>query len=397
MTKLIYLDHAATTYVKPQVLDVMLPYFTEHFGNPSSLHAVGRDAHKAIDAARTAIAKAIGARPEEICFTGGGSESDNMALKGVAEAYAKKGNHIITTAIEHHAILHTCEWLEKNRGCEVTYLPVDAEGKVTAEQVEAAIRPNTILISVMAANNEIGTLEPIKEIGAVAKKHGILFHTDAVQAVGAIPIDVNEMNVDLLSLTAHKFYGPKGIGALYIRKGVRVPSLIHGGAQERNRRAGTENLAGIVGLGKAIELATGRLEESSNRLIRLRDKLIDGLLERIPYSRLNGHRTDRLPNNVNLCFRYIEGESLLLRLDMEGIEGSSGSACTSGSLDPSHVLLAIGLPHEVAHGSLRLTLGDGTTEEDIDYVLDTLPGIVKTLREMSPLYDEAITNGTLGK
>ena len=396
MTKTIYLDHAATTYVKPQVLDAMLPYFTEHFGNPSSLHAVGRDAFRAIDSARAAVAKAIGAKPEEICFTGGGSESDNMALKGVAEAYAKKGNHIITTAIEHHAILHTCEWLEKNRGCEVTYLPVDENGKVTAEQVEAAIRPNTILISVMAANNEIGTLEPIREIGAVAKKHGILFHTDAVQAVGAIPIDVNDIQADLLSLTAHKFYGPKGIGALYIRKGVKIPPLIHGGAQERNRRAGTENLAGIAGLGKAITLATENLSENAARISALRDKLIDGLLREIPYSRLNGHRTDRLPNNVNLCFRYIEGESLLLRLDMEGIEGSSGSACTSGSLDPSHVLLAIGLPHEIAHGSLRLTLGDGTTEEDIDYVLEKLPGIVKTLREMSPLYDEALKSGTLG-
>ncbi len=383
----VYMDHAATTYVKPQVFEAMRPYFTETFGNPSSLHSFGREAASAVERAREQVAGAIGAAsPQEICFTAGGSESDNMILRGIAEAYAKKGNHIITTNIEHHAVLHTCQWLEK-QGVEVTYLPVDEYGRVTAEQVEAAIRDNTILISIMFANNEIGTVEPIAEIGAVARKHGVIFHTDAVQAVGALPIDVQKMNIDALSLSGHKFYGPKGIGALYIRKGVRVPPLIHGGAQERGRRAGTENLAGIVGLGAAIELATAHLAESAERLTRLRDKLIAGILASIPESRLNGDPVNRLPNNFNMCFRYIEGESLLLSLDLMGIAGSSGSACTSGSLDPSHVLLAIGLPHEIAHGSLRLTLGDGTTEEDVDYVLQELPAIVQRLREMSPLYE----------
>lgn len=383
----VYLDHAATTYVKPQVLEAMTPYFTEYFGNASSNHTYGHEAHAGMEKAREQVRKAINAQlPQEICFTGGGSESDNMVLKGIAEAYAKKGNHIITTAIEHHAILHSCEWLEKNRGCEVTYLPVDAEGRVTPEQVEAAIKPNTILVSVMFANNEIGTLEPIREIGEVCHKHGVLFHTDAVQAVGAVPVDVQAMNIDLLSMSAHKFYGPKGVGVLYIKKGVRMPSLIHGGAQERGRRAGTDNVPGMVGLGAAIELAVRNMPESAKRIAALRDKLMKGILERVPECRVNGSLTDRLPNNLNICFRYIESESILLGLDLEGIACSSGSACNSGSLDPSHVLLAIGLTHEQANGALRLTLGDGTTEEDIDYVLEKLPPVIERLRRMSPLY-----------
>ncbi len=383
----VYLDHAATTYVKPQVLEAMTPYFTEYFGNASSNHTYGHEAHAGMEKAREQVRKAINAQlPQEICFTGGGSESDNMVLKGIAEAYAKKGNHIITTAIEHHAILHSCEWLEKNRGCEVTYLPVDAEGRVTPEQVEAAIKPNTILVSVMFANNEIGTLEPIREIGEVCHKHGVLFHTDAVQAVGAVPVDVQAMNIDLLSMSAHKFYGPKGVGVLYIKKGVRMPSLIHGGAQERGRRAGTDNVPGMVGLGAAIELAVKNMPESAKRIAALRDKLMKGILERVPECRVNGSLTDRLPNNLNICFRYIESESILLGLDLEGIACSSGSACNSGSLDPSHVLLAIGLTHEQANGALRLTLGDGTTEEDIDYVLEKLPPVIERLRRMSPLY-----------
>lgn len=383
----VYLDHAATTYVKPQVLEAMTPYFTEYFGNASSNHTYGHEAHAGMEKAREQVRKAINAQlPQEICFTGGGSESDNMVLKGIAEAYAKKGNHIITTAIEHHAILHSCEWLEKNRGCEVTYLPVDAEGRVTPEQVEAAIKPNTILVSVMFANNEIGTLEPIREIGEVCHKHGVLFHTDAVQAVGAVPVDVQAMNIDLLSMSAHKFYGPKGVGVLYIKKGVRMPSLIHGGAQERGRRAGTDNVPGMVGLGAAIELAVKNMPESARRIAALRDKLMKGILERVPECRVNGSLTDRLPNNLNICFRYIESESILLGLDLEGIACSSGSACNSGSLDPSHVLLAIGLTHEQANGALRLTLGDGTTEEDIDYVLEKLPPVIERLRRMSPLY-----------
>ena len=383
----VYLDHAATTYVKPQVLEAMTPYFTEYFGNASSNHTYGHEAHAGMEKAREQVRKAINAQlPQEICFTGGGSESDNMVLKGIAEAYAKKGNHIITTAIEHHAILHSCEWLEKNRGCEVTYLPVDAEGRVTPEQVEAAIKPNTILVSVMFANNEIGTLEPIREIGEVCHKHGVLFHTDAVQAVGAVPVDVQAMNIDLLSMSAHKFYGPKGVGVLYIKKGVRMPSLIHGGAQERGRRAGTDNVPGMVGLGAAIELAVRNMPESAKRIAALRDKLMKGILERVPECRVNGSLTDRLPNNLNICFRYIESESIWLGLDLEGIACSSGSACNSGSLDPSHVLLAIGLTHEQANGALRLTLGDGTTEEDIDYVLEKLPPVIERLRRMSPLY-----------
>ncbi len=387
----IYLDNAATTAVSPEVLETMLPYFTEHFGNPSSVHATGRDARKAIENARRQVAAAIGAAsPQEIYFTAGGSESDNWAIKGAAFQNRKKGNHIITTAIEHHAVLHTCKWLER-QGFEVTYLPVDAEGFVTAEQVERAITDQTILISIMAANNEIGTLEPIAEIGRVARAHKILFHTDAVQAVGAIPLDVQAMNIDMLSMSGHKFHGPKGIGALYIRKGVRIDTLIHGGAQERGQRAGTENLAGIVGMGKAIEIATTDLDAKAAKTSVLRDRLMNGILERIPDVRVNGPRERRLPNNVNVSVRYIEGESMLLRLDLAGIAASSGSACTSGSLDPSHVLLAIGLPHEVAHGSLRMTLGSDSTQDEVDRVLEVLPGIVSDLRSMSVLNRDTST------
>ena len=380
----IYLDNAATTAVSPEVLEAMLPYFTQCFGNPSSIHSTGRDARRAVDAARRQVAGAIGAQPQEIYFTAGGSESDNWAIKGTAFARRNKGNHIITSAIEHHAVLHTCAWLEK-QGFEVTYLPVDEFGRVRVEDVEKAITDKTILITIMAANNEIGTIQPIEEIGRLAHDKGILFHTDAVQAIGARPIDVNAMHIDMLSMSGHKFHGPKGIGALYIRKGVKIDQYLHGGAQERGQRAGTENLAGIVGMGKAIEIATQHLEENARRLTALRDKLIDGILAEIPDVRLNGHRTQRLPNNVNVSVRYVEGEALLLRLDLAGIAGSSGSACTSGSLDPSHVLLAIGLLHEIAHGSLRLSLGTDTTEAEIDEVLDKLPGIVKNLRDMSPL------------
>ena len=388
----IYMDNAATTAVSPEVLQAMLPYFTDIYGNPSSIHSTGRDARRAVDAARKQVAAAIGAQPTEIYFTAGGSESDNWAIKGTAFAKRAKGNHIITSQIEHHAVLHTCAWLEK-QGFEVTYLPVDEFGRVRVEDVEKAITDKTILISIMAANNEIGTLQPITEIGKLAKSRGILFHTDAVQAMGAIPIDVNAMNIDMLSMSGHKFHGPKGIGVLYVRKGVHPDIFMHGGAQERGQRAGTENLAGIVGIGKAIELATQNLEANAARMSRLRDKLIDGILAEIPAVRLNGHRTERLPNNVNVSIRYIEGEAMLLRLDLAGIAGSSGSACTSGSLDPSHVLLAIGLPHEIAHGSLRLSLGTDTTEEQVDEVLRVLPGIVKDLRAMSVLNAETSTLG----
>ena len=382
--KRIYMDNAATTAVLPEVVDAMLPYFTQHYGNPSSIHAIGRDARRALDAARTSVAASIGAQPQEIYFTSGGTESDNWALKGAAFAGRKKGNHIITSAIEHHAVLHPCQWLEK-QGFEVTYLPVDENGLVSPQSVADAIRDNTILISIMAANNEIGTIQPIAEIGRIAREKRILFHTDAVQAVGAIPVDVNAWNVDMLSLSGHKFHGPKGVGALYIRKGVRIDSLLAGGAQERGQRATTENLPGIVGLAKALEIAVAHMEENSARLIHMRDRLIKGLLSSIPDTRLNGHPTLRLPNNVNVSVRYIEGEAQLLRLDLQGICGSSGSACTSGSLDPSHVLLAIGLSHEIAHGSLRLTLGIDNTEEDVDYVLSVMPEIVQNLREMSAL------------
>lgn len=380
----IYLDNAATTAVSPEVVEAMLPYFSQVYGNASSIHGPGREAKRAMEAARRQVANALNAAvPQEIYFTAGGSESDNWAIKGAA---LEKGcGHIITTAIEHHAVLHTCQWLEK-QGFQVTYLPVDEYGRVTAAQVEEALRPDTILVSVMAANNEIGTLQPIGEIGALCREKGVLFHTDAVQAVGAIPIDVQAMHIDLLSLSAHKLHGPKGVGALYIRKGVKLDRLIHGGAQERGFRAGTENVPGIVGLGKAIEIAHANLAENTARMTALRDRLIEGVMARIPEVSLNGHPTHRLPNNVNLSFRYIEGEALLLRLDLAGVAGSSGSACTSGTLDPSHVLLAIGLPHEIAHGSLRLSLGTDTADADIEAVLRILPPIVEDLRNMSALY-----------
>lgn len=381
----VYLDNAATTALSPRVLEAMLPYFTQYYGNPSSVHAFGREAKQGLDKARDQVAKALNCEPSEVIFTGCGTESDNTVLLGVAQRYGDKGKHIITTNVEHHAILHTCEYLEK-QGYSVTYLPVDQDGLVTAEQVAAAIRPDTILVSIMFANNEVGTIMPIQEIGAVCKEKGVLFHTDAVQAVGHIPVDVQAMHIDMLSLSAHKFHGPKGVGALYCRKGIRLPSYIMGGAQEKGRRAGTENVAGIVGLGAAIQLATEQLEENRAKMTALRDRLMTGIQTRISEVKLNGHPTNRLPNNVNFSFKYIEGESILLMLDMNGIAASSGSACTSGSLDPSHVLLALGLPHEIAHGSVRLTLGDETTEEDIDYTIDVLEKTVARLRAMSPLY-----------
>ncbi len=389
MSKRIYLDNAATTQVRPEVLEEMLPYFTEHYGNPAAIYSFASEAGHAVAHARQTVADVIGANKDEIYFTGGGSESDNWALKATAEAYSSKGKHIITSTIEHHAILHTAEWLEK-QGYEVTYVPVDENGTVKLDALEAAIRPDTILISIMAANNEIGTIQPLKEIGAIAKKHGVLFHTDAVQAYAHIPIDVNEMNIDMLSASGHKIGGPKGIGLMYIRKGVKIRSFIHGGAQERSRRAGTHNVPGIVGMGKAAQIAVRDMDQISDYESQLRDHLIERVLAEIPYTRLNGHRTNRLPNNANFCFRFIEGESLLILLDQAGIYGSSGSACTSGSLDPSHVLLAIGLPHEIAHGSLRLTLSDATTLEDIDYTVDKLKEIIERLRGMSPLYEDFI-------
>ena len=387
--KLIYMDNAATTPVKPEVLDAMLPYFTEKFGNPSSIYSISSENKKAITDAREVIAKTINTTPENIYFTAGGSESDNWALKATADAYASKGKHIITTKIEHHAILHTCEYLE-TKGFEITYLDVDENGLVKLDELTAAIRPDTILISVMFANNEIGTIEPIAEIGKIAHDHGVLFHTDAVQAFGHIPIDVEEMNIDMLSASGHKINGPKGIGVMYIRKGVKIRSFIHGGAQERKRRAGTHNVPGIVGIGTAAKLAKENMAERSAKEIALRDHLIERVLKEIPYTRLNGHRTDRLPNNANFCFRFIEGESMLILLDQAGICGSSGSACTSGSLDPSHVLLAIGLPHEIAHGSLRLTLSEKNTMEEIDYTVDELKKIIERLRGMSPLYEDFV-------
>ena len=384
--KTTYMDYSATTYVKPEVLDAMMPFFTEKFGNPSSFYGISRETKMAVDNARAQVAKAINCDPNEVYFTGGGSEADNWAIKGIATAHMKKGNHIITTKIEHHAVLHTCEFLEKF-GFEVTYLDVNEEGFIDLKQLESAITDKTILVSIMFANNEIGTIQPIKEIGALCREKKVLVHTDAVQAVGSVPVDVKEMNIDLLSLAGHKLYGPKGIGALYIRRGIRIDNLIHGGGQERGRRAGTENIPGVVGLGKAIELATENIEENRARLTVLRDKLIDGILERIPYARLNGPRGDkRLPGNSNISFEFIEGESILLSLDFEGICASSGSACTSGSLDPSHVLLAIGLPHEKAHGSLRTTLGAASTEEDVEKLLNELPPIIERLRNMSPLW-----------
>ncbi len=387
MGKYIYMDNAATTPVKKEVLEEMIPYFTEKYGNPSSVYSLGNMSKRAIEASREKVAKAINADKREIFFTGGGSEADNWAIKGIAFGNKQKGNHIITTKIEHHAILHTCEYLQKN-GFDVTYLDVDEYGMIDLEQLKNAITDKTILISIMFANNEIGTIQPIKEIGEIAKEKNIYFHTDAVQAIGHIKIDVKELNIDLLSMSAHKFYGPKGIGALYIRQGVKIDPLISGGGQERNRRAGTENVPAIVGMGKAIELAYENMDEHNERLIKLRDSLIQKIESNITYVRLNGHPVKRLPGNVNMCFRFIEGESLLLSLDMEGIAGSSGSACTSGSLDPSHVLLAIGLPHEIAHGSLRLSLGDFNTEDEIDYVVEKLIKIVDRLRMMSPLYEK---------
>ena len=383
----VYLDNAATTKVLPEVVEAMLPYYTEYYGNPSGFHGFAREAHKGLDESRRIVAKCLNAaEPSEIVFTGGGSEGDNMILRGAARAYFKKGKHFITTAIEHHAVLHTLGAMEAEGIAEVTFLPVDKDGLVTPEQVKEAIRPDTVLVSVMFANNEVGTIEPIKEIGAVCREAGVLFHTDAVQAAGHIPIDVQEMNIDLLTLTAHKFHGPKGVGAVYIRKGVRIPALVQGGAQENRKRAGTENVPGIVGLAKALEYQTEHLKENSEKVTALRERLINGIEEKIPYVELNGHRTKRLPNNVNFCLRYIESESVLLWLDMNGIAASSGSACTSGSLDPSHVLLAMGVSHEAANGSLRLTLSEFTTEQEIDYVLEVLPEIAQRLRDMSPIY-----------
>ena len=387
--KLIYMDNAATTPVKPEVLDAMLPYFTEKFGSPSSIYSISSENKKAITDAREVIAKTINTTPENIYFTAGGSESDNWALKATADAYASKGKHIITTKIEHHAILHTCEYLE-TKGFEITYLDVDENGLVKLDELTAAIRPDTILISVMFANNEIGTIEPIAEIGKIAHEHGVLFHTDAVQAYTQVPIDVEAMNIDMMSTSGHKINGPKGLGFLYIRKGVKIKSFIHGGAQERHRRAGTENVTGIIGLAKAAEIATANMKERTAEEIKVRDHLIERIEKEIPYAKLNGDRVKRLPNNVNFSFQFVEGESMLILLDSKGICASSGSACTSGSLDPSHVLLAIGLPHEIAHGSLRLTISDQITMEDADYVVDNLKEIVNHLREMSPLYEDFI-------
>lgn len=388
--KVIYLDHAATTATRPEVLEAMLPYFTENYGNPSSIYELGSKNKQIVTESREIIGKALGTDAQNIYFTAGGSEADNWALVATAEALKNKGNHIITSKIEHHAILHTCEYLEKERGFEVTYVDVDEHGILKLDELKKAIRPTTILITVMFANNEIGTIQPVKEIGAIAHEHGILFHTDAVQAFGQIPIDVDAMNIDMLSGSGHKLNGPKGIGFLYIRKGVKIRSFIHGGAQERKRRAGTENVPGIVGLGKAVEIAVRTMDERIKKETELRDYLIGRILKEIPYTRLNGDSEKRLPNNANFSFQFIEGESLLIMLDMAGICGSSGSACTSGSLDPSHVLLAIGLPHEIAHGSLRLTLGEDNTKEEMDYVVEKVKGIVERLRSMSPLYEDFI-------
>lgn len=385
----IYLDNAATTKTSQEVVDAMIPYFTENYGNPSSIYELGARSKEAITDAREQIAQVIGAKTEEIYFTAGGTEADNWALKAAYEAYKGKGNHIITTSIEHHAVLHTCQYLEK-QGAEVTYLKVDENGLIDLDELEKAIRPDTILISVMFANNEIGTIEPVEEIGLIAKEHGILFHTDAVQAFGQVPIHVDEMNIDMLSASGHKVNGPKGIGFLYIRKGVKIRSFVHGGAQERKRRAGTENVPAIVGLGAAAKRAAQTMEARAAKETELRDYMIGRVLEEIPYVKLNGDPAKRLPNNMNFSFRFIEGESLLIMLDMKGIAGSSGSACTSGSLDPSHVLLAIGLPHEIAHGSLRLTLGEDITKEDLDYTLDQIKEIVNKLRALSPLYEDFV-------
>ncbi|HEX3015358.1 MAG TPA: cysteine desulfurase NifS [Desulfobacteria bacterium] len=383
----VYLDHSATTPVDPEVAELMMTYYTSKFGNPSSIHSYGREAKKGLEDARQQVANAIGAKPEEIVFTSGGTEADNMAIVGAAFANKQKGNHIITSAVEHHAVLHTCTYLEK-QGFKVTVLPVDEDGLVKVEDVEAALTPETILVTIMHANNEVGTIQPIEEIGKLLKGKGVIFHTDAVQSLGKIPVNVDDLGVDLLTASSHKIYGPKGVGCLYIRKGTRVQALVHGGGQERNRRSGTENLPGIIGFGKACELAASRLEHDSAYMKDLRDRLIKGIIDRIDEVKFNGHPTKRVPTNVNFSIKYVEGESLLLSLDMQGIAASSGSACTSGSLDPSHVLLAMGISHEVAHGSLRMTIGRENTVEDIDHVLDVLPGIVKRLRAMSPLYDK---------
>lgn len=384
MEKIVYMDNASTTKISPEVLDSMMPYLTTVYGNPSSIYSIGRESRKAVENAREQVSKALNCDTNEIYFTSGGSESDNWAIKGIAFANENKGKHIITTNIEHHAVLHTCKYLEKY-GFEITYLPVKSNGIIDINDLKKAIRKDTILITVMYANNEIGSIQPIKEIGEIAKEHNIYFHTDAVQAIGNIPINLKDLNIDLLSLSAHKFHGPKGVGVLYIKKGVNISNMIHGGGQEKSMRAGTENVAGIVGLGKAIEMATSDIQKKSEYLIDLRERLIKGIMESIPDTILNGDPTNRLPGNVNVCFKYIEGESILLMLDMKGVCASSGSACTSGSLNPSHVLLAIGLPHEIAHGSLRLTLSEENTQEEIEHVLETLPPIIQNLRNMSPL------------
>lgn len=386
----VYLDHSATTPVDPEVAKLMMTYYTEKYGNPSSVHSFGRDAKAALENARESVAKLLGAQATEITFTSGGTEADNLAIIGATQAQSKKGKHIITSAVEHHAVLETCEFLEKN-GFELTIVPVNEEGLISVEDVEKAIRPDTILITIMHANNEVGAIQPIAEIGKLAREKGIVFHVDAVQSFGKIPIDVRAMNVDLMTVSSHKIYGPKGVGALYIRKGVRVMPRIFGGGQEKKRRSGTENTPGIIGFGKACELAAERMEEEAAREVKLRDKLLDGILEKIDYVKLNGPRggANRLPGNLNVSIQFIEGEALLLSLDMMGIAASSGSACTSGSLDPSHVLLAMGLSHEIAHGSLRFSFGRQNTEEDVDYVLEQLPKIVDRLRMMSPLYDQA--------
>lgn len=378
------MDHAATTSTDVEVVEAMKPFFTQKYGNPNSIHSFGQEAREAVEEAREKIARLIGASPSEIVFTAGGTEADNYAIKGIAWANQKKGNHIITSQIEHHAVLHSCQFLEKH-GFKVTYLKVDKYGLIDPEDVKKAITDQTILVTIMHANNEIGTIEPIKEIGKIVKEAGIYFHTDSVQTTGHIPIEVNDLGVDMLSISGHKLYGPKGVGALYLRKGTKIVNLIDGGAQEKNRRAGTENVTGMVGLGKAVELAEKRLAGGEvDKVVKLRDKLITGIMDQIENVRLNGHSTKRLPGNVNICFEFIEGESMLLNLDMKGVAASSGSACTSGSLEPSHVLLAIGLPPEIAHGSLRLTLGKDNTEEDIDYVIDILPKIIEKLRALSP-------------
>ncbi|MCI8769997.1 MAG: cysteine desulfurase NifS [Lachnospiraceae bacterium] len=389
MEKLIYLDNAATTALKPEVLEEMMPYLRENYSNPSSIYSFAQEANRAVNNARSTIAEILGAKEREIYFTSGGSESDNWAIKGTADLLKEKGKHIITSKIEHHAVLHTCEYLER-QGYEVTYLDVDENGIVPPESVEKAIRPDTILISIMFANNEIGTIEPIKEIGEIASRHGVLFHTDAVQAFGHVPVLVDELHIDMLSASAHKFHGPKGIGFLYLRDSAKLNALIHGGAQERSRRAGTHNVPGIVGMAAAARIAVEEMEKNIQKEEEVRDYAIDRILKEVPYARLNGDRENRLPNNINICFRFIEGESMLIMLDQKGICASSGSACTSGSLDPSHVLLAIGLPHEIAHGSLRLTLSAETTKEDMDYVIDHIKTTIERLRSMSPLYEDFV-------